>query len=85
MERKMIFSGLVSIIQSLSPIAIDILDITEKLSLSDDLSMDSILIISMITLSEEQFLVNIGDKADQVAELETIGDVINFIETLGNN
>ena len=54
--------------------------ITEKSRLSEDLKADSANIMVMIMDLEDQFNVTVED--DQIMKLQTVGDVVRYIETL---
>ena len=44
---------------------------------SDDLEVDSLSMVEVVVAAEERFGVKIPD--DQVTELKTVGDAVNFI------
>lgn len=46
-------------------------------SFSDDLEVDSLSMVEVVVAAEERFGVKIPD--DQVSELATVGDAVNFI------
>ncbi len=54
--------------------------ITEKSRLIEDLKADSANIMVMIMDLEDQFNVTVED--DQIMKLQTVGDVVRYIETL---
>ncbi len=54
--------------------------ITENSRLIEDLKADSANIMVMIMDLEDQFNVTVED--DQIMKLQTVGDVVRYIETL---
>ena len=46
-------------------------------SFTDDLDVDSLSMVEVVVAAEERFGVKIPD--DQVSELATVGDAVNFI------
>lgn len=52
-------------------------DIEMSKNFTDDLDVDSLSMVEVVVASEERFGVKIPD--DQVTELKTVGDAVNFI------
>ena len=52
-------------------------DIEMSKNFTDDLDVDSLSMVEVVVASEERFGVKIPD--DQVEELKTVGDAVNFI------
>ena len=59
-------------------ISIDAEDIAEDTSLEDDLEMDSLDLLQVVTAIEDEFGITVEDEA--FGEVKTIGDAISYIE-----
>lgn len=55
-------------------------DITLDAELSKDLNINSIELADLIMLCEEKFNIEISE--DQAGDFTTVGDVVNYLETL---
>jgi acyl carrier protein len=53
-------------------------DVKESKSFTDDLDVDSLSMVEVVVAAEERFGVKIPD--DQVQNLKTVGDAVDFIE-----
>ncbi len=56
-------------------------DITPDSKLRDDLDIDSLLALQMSVLLEDEFEIEITE--EEIAKLETVGDVIDLLESKG--
>lgn len=56
---------------------IDTAEIVAEKSFTDDLDIDSLSMMTIVTLAEEKFSVRIPD--DEVKNLATVGDAVSFI------
>lgn len=54
--------------------------ITENTDVISDLGADSLDVVEMMMALEEEFAVTIED--EKIAELKTVGDVVNCVESL---
>jgi acyl carrier protein len=70
-----ILSGLAVIIEEIA--GLDASEITEDKSFVDDLDIDSLSMVEIAVQAEDKFGVKIPD--DQLAELKTVGDAMNYI------
>ncbi|MFE3073330.1 acyl carrier protein [Streptomyces sp. NPDC059247] len=52
-------------------------EVTSEKSFTDDLDIDSLSMVEITVVIEDRFEVRIPD--DQVAELRTVGDAVNYI------
>ncbi|MBB5118955.1 acyl carrier protein [Streptomyces eurocidicus] len=52
-------------------------EVTAEKSFTDDLDIDSLLMVEITVAVEDRFEVRIPD--DRVAELRTVGDVVSYI------
>ena len=52
--------------------------VTEAASITDDLGADSLDVVDLVMSFEEEFDIEIPD--DQVEKIETVGDIVKFIE-----
>ena len=55
-------------------------DITLDAELSNDLGINSIELADLVMLCEEKFDIEIND--DDIRQFTTVGDVVNYLETL---
>lgn len=70
-----ILAGLVEIVSEESGLAAD--SITPEKSFTDDLDIDSLMMMTIVALAEEKFDVRIPD--DEVKNLTTVGDAAAYI------
>ena len=56
--------------------------VTRDSTLAGDLGLDSISLISLIALSEERFGVSFAEHTEAVANLRTVGDALDLVDTL---
>jgi len=82
MQRDTVYSEIISLIIAISPIALREQDLAAHSSLSDDLSFDSITIVSLVTLCEEMFGINTTGQLNDLAEIDTIDETVDFIYSL---
>jgi acyl carrier protein len=59
---------------------VNIEDIDEDTSFTDDLNADSIQLMELVMTIEEEFEIEISE--DDILSIETIGDVVDYIESL---
>ncbi len=55
-------------------------DITLEAELVNDLGINSLELADLVFLCEEKFSIQIDD--EQIKDLNTVGDVVNYLETL---
>jgi len=72
-----ILAGLADIVSEETGLATDTV-LSDK-SFTDDLDIDSLSMMTIVTLAEEKFDVRIPD--DDVKNLVTVGDAVSFIAT----
>jgi len=72
-----ILAGLADIVSEETGLATDTV-LSDK-SFTDDLDIDSLSMMTIVTLAEEKFDVRIPD--DEVKNLVTVGDAVSFIAT----
>lgn len=53
-------------------------DITEASNIQDDLGADSLDVVDLVMVLEDEFDVEIPE--DQVENIKTVGDIVKFIE-----
>lgn len=73
---------MVDLISRILAIDIDPATITADTSLTADLMLDSISLISLLALAEEQFGISFAEHGDAVAQLRTVGDAQGLVESL---
>lgn len=56
----------------------NVADLKEDMSFSDDLNIDSIDLLELIMSLEEEFDIEIDD--EMLENIKTVGDVINYLE-----
>ncbi len=59
---------------------IDRNDITMEAELSNDLGINSIELADLVMICEDRFGIEIND--DDIRKFTTVGDVVNYLETL---
>ena len=59
-------------------LCVDPTEVTESISLQNDLGADSLDVVELIMDFEKEFEINIED--EETSEVNTVGEVINFIE-----
>jgi len=70
-----ILQGLAEIVNEET--GLDVAEVTSEKSFTDDLDIDSLSMMTIVTLAEEKFDVRIPD--DEVKNLATVGDAVNYI------
>ncbi|WP_374199475.1 acyl carrier protein [Glycomyces sp. YM15] len=76
MSRDEIREGLSDILEEVAGVNPD--DVADAKSFTDDLDVDSLAMVEVVVAAEEKFGVKIPD--DEVANLKTVGDAVNYIE-----
>jgi len=74
--QQEILAGLAEIVNEIAGIPVGEVEIDK--SFVDDLDMDSLTMVEVATSAEDKFGVRIED--DQLKELKTVRDVVDFIE-----
>ena len=69
----------VHLITQVISIQIDPAAIGEHTTIADDLMIDSISLVSLVSLSEERFAVDLSGHAESIADLRTVGDALALI------
>jgi acyl carrier protein len=75
LSQAEVLAGLAELVNDETGIATDSVQLDK--SFSDDLDIDSISMITIVMNAEEKFSVSIPE--DQVANLKTVGDAVDFI------
>ena len=57
-------------------------EVKEESSFTDDLGADSLDVVELVMAFEEEFGIDIPD--DDVTNLKTVGDAVNYIDTKNN-
>lgn len=70
-----ILAGLAEIVNEETGLPVD--TVTAEKSFTDDLDIDSLSMMTIVTLAEEKFSVRIPD--DEVKNLATVGDAVSYI------
>jgi acyl carrier protein len=70
-----ILAGLAEIVSEETGLPAD--SVTTEKSFTDDLDIDSLSMMTIVTLAEEKFSVRIPD--DEVKNLTTVGDAVSYI------
>lgn len=76
MNRQEILQKVIDVITD--QISVDAEDIDENTSLEDDLEVDSLDLLQIVTAIEDEFGITIEDEV--FGEVKTIGDAITYIE-----
>jgi acyl carrier protein len=75
-NRDEIMAGLAEILEEVA--GVNPGDVKEGKSFTDDLDVDSLSMVEVVVAAEERFGVKIPD--DQVQNLKTVGDAVDFID-----
>jgi acyl carrier protein len=81
-DKGTAFDRFASLIAQIVSIEIDHAALARDTTLAGDLMLDSISLISLMALTEEQFGVSFAEHTEQVANLRTVGDAADLIESL---
>jgi len=75
-SEQEILAGLAEIVSEETGLPAD--SVTPEKSFTDDLDIDSLSMMTIVTLAEEKFSVRIPD--EEVKNLTTVGDAVTYIE-----
>lgn len=75
-DREAIVSGLAEIVEEVAGVSKD--EVSTEKSFVDDLDIDSLSMVEIAIAAQDKFGVEIPD--DQLKDLKTVQDVINFIQ-----
>ena len=81
-DKGSTFDVFVNLISQIVSIEVDPASLTRETSLASDLMLDSISLISLMALTEERFGVSLAEHTKAVANMRTIGDAQDLIESL---
>ena len=70
-----VLAGLKEIVEEVAGVSASQIELDKNFT--DDLDVDSLSMVEVVVAAEERFGVKIPD--DQVTELKTVGDAVNFI------
>lgn len=76
-SEQEILAGLAEIVSEETGLPTD--SVSPEKSFTDDLDIDSLSMMTIVTLAEEKFSVRIPD--DEVKNLATVGDAVSFINS----
>ncbi len=79
MSQQEILAGLAEIVQEVTGVPAASVQIDK--SFTDDLDIDSLSMVEIVTAAEDRFGVSIPDS--DVKDLKTVGDAVSYIETAG--
>jgi acyl carrier protein len=77
-----VFDALIRLIPQIVAIDIAPTSITRDTTLTGDLMLDSISLLSLMALTEERFGISFAEHTEEVANLTTVGDAVDLVETL---
>ena len=77
LSNEEILAGLAEIVAEETGLPAE--DVTFEASFADDLDIDSLSMMTIVTLAEEKFDVRIPD--EEVKNLVTVGDAVSYITT----
>ncbi|MBN3848846.1 hypothetical protein G3N58_18735 [Paraburkholderia sp. Ac-20342] len=77
-----VFDALTGLIPQIVAIDIAPASITRDTTLTGDLMLDSISLLSLMALTEERFNISFAEHTEAVANLATVGDAVDLVETL---
>jgi acyl carrier protein len=72
-------NDLVALIAQIISIQIDPAAIGRDTEIAGELMIDSISLVSLMTLSEERFGISLAERAESIASLRTVGDALELI------
>ncbi|SEI94299.1 acyl carrier protein [Demequina mangrovi] len=75
LSKDEVLTGLAEIVNEETDI--DVAEVTLEKSFTDDLDIDSLSMMTIVTLAEEKFDVRIPD--EKVKDLVTVGDAVDYI------
>jgi acyl carrier protein len=75
LSQAEVLAGLKEIVEEVAGIPAASIEMDKNFT--DDLDVDSLSMVEVVVAAEERFSVKIPD--DQVSELATVGDAVNFI------
>ncbi|WP_062303784.1 acyl carrier protein [Demequina subtropica] len=75
LSKDEVLAGLAEIVNEETDI--DVAEVTVEKSFTDDLDIDSLSMMTIVTLAEEKFDVRIPD--EKVKDLVTVGDAVDYI------
>ena len=78
MDREEILQKVIDVIAD--QISVDVDEIDESTSLENDLEVDSLDLLQIVTAIEDEFNITIEDEA--FGTVKTVGDAITYIESL---
>jgi acyl carrier protein len=76
------FAVFVTLVSQIVAIDVDPTTLTADTTLAGDLALDSISLISLMALTEERFGISVAEHAEAVANLRTIGDAVELVDSL---
>lgn len=80
MSTDEIRAGLAEILEEVAGVSPG--DVTMDKSFTEDLDVDSLSMVEVVTAAEDKFGVTIPD--DEMKNLRTVGDAVNFIDKNGS-
>lgn len=78
-DNQEILAGLAEIVND--TVGVPVEDVQPDKSFTDDLDIDSLSMVEVVVAAEEKFGIKIPD--ENVADLRTVGDAVNFISQAG--
>jgi acyl carrier protein len=81
-DDSALLGDFVALVKQIVAIPIDPAAIGRQTSITNDLMIDSISLVSLMTLCEEFFGVSLTEHADTIASMQTVGDALALISSL---
>lgn len=81
-DKGATFDVFVNLISQIVSIEVDATTLNRDTTLTNDLMLDSISLISLMALTEERFGVNLMEHTEAVTHMRTIGDALDLIESV---
>ena len=81
-EQSATFDTFVNLIAQIASVELDTAALTRESTLAGDLMLDSISLISLMALTEERFGISVAEHTETVANMRTLGDVLDLIKLL---
>lgn len=76
------FKAFTALVGQIASVPIDPATLSRETRLASDLALDSISLISLMALTEECFGVSFAGHTARIAELRTVGDAVDLVNSL---
>lgn len=81
-ESPTMLAEFVDLLEKVAAVPVDPAVVGRHTLLADDLALDSISLIALMALSEERFRIDLAEHAESIAQIRSVGDALDLIESL---